>query len=213
MAAAAEELSATLFHTPGGISRQHRVIARGDAARANANARPARGRLDSCSTAPAGESEVAMRALLRLVLLLLLVVAVVWVMQNVDFKRLRTDGGAAAARVEEKVPDLDLDASKIAEELKQTGQVVRRRTARAAEKVAEATKDARTTAAIKAKLALDPQLSALDVSVDTTDGRVTLAGRADSPAAIARAIEIAFEEEGVYEVVSTLQVREPVKAS
>ena len=147
-----------------------------------------------------------MRALLRLVLLLFLVVAVVWVVQNVDFKRLRVDGSTAVAKVEEKVPDLD--ASKIAEELKQTGRVVRRRTARAAAQVAEATKDARTTAAIKTKLAFDPQLSALEVSVDTTDGRVTLAGRADSPAAIARAIEIAFEEDGVYEVVSTLQVRE-----
>ncbi len=152
-----------------------------------------------------------MRSLLRLVLLVFLVLAVVWMVQNVDFGRLRTGGSAAAAKVDEKIPDLD--ASKIAEELKQTGRVVRRRTSRAAEQVAEATKDARTTAAIKAKLALDPQLSALEVSVDTTDGRVTLAGRADSPAAIARAIEIAFEEEGVYEVISTLQVREPSRSS
>jgi hyperosmotically inducible protein len=145
-----------------------------------------------------------MGRLLRLVLLLFLVVAAVWMVQNVDFNRLRGDASRAATKVEK----IDLDASKIAEELKQTGRVVRRRAVQTAEKVAEATKDARTTAAIKTKLAVDPQLSALDVSVDTTDGRVTLAGRADSPAAIARAIEIAFEEEGVYEVISTLQVRE-----
>jgi hypothetical protein len=36
---------------------------------------------------------------------------------------------------------------------------------------------ARTTAAIKAQLAIDPRLSALEINVDTTDGRVTLAGR------------------------------------
>ena len=149
-----------------------------------------------------------MGRLLRLVMLLFLVVAVVWMVQNVDFSRLRGDASAAAAKAEK----IDLDASKIAEELKQTGRVVRRRAVQTAEKVAEATKDARTTAAIKTKLAIDPQLSALEVSVDTTDGRVTLAGRADSPAAIARAIEIAFEEEGVHEVVSTLQVREPARA-
>jgi osmotically-inducible protein OsmY len=103
----------------------------------------------------------------------------------------------------------DLDVAAIAEELKQTGRVVRRRAGQTAETVAEATRDARTTAAIKAKLALDPSLSALDVSVDTTDGRVTLAGRAASPEDIARAIEIAFQDDGVYEVVSTLQVRSP----
>lgn len=149
-----------------------------------------------------------MGRLLRLVLLLFLVVVAVWMVQNVDFSQLRGDASRAATRVEK----IDLDASKIAEELKQTGRVVRRRAVKTAEKVAEVTKDARTTAAIKTKLAIDPQLSALDVSVDTTDGRVTLAGRADSPAAIARAIEIAFEEEGVHEVVSTLQVREPARA-
>jgi osmotically-inducible protein OsmY len=160
-----------------------------------------------------------MGRLLRLVLLLFLVVGVVWALQNVDFRRLRVSAGelrGAAAKVDAKVPDLkvpDLDASKIAEELKQTGRVVRRRAVKAAEQVAEATKDARTTAAIKTKLALDPSLSALEVSVDTTDGRVTLAGRADSPADIARAIEIAFEQDDVYEVISTLQVRDSRKSS
>ena len=155
-----------------------------------------------------------MGRLLRLVLLLFLVLGLVWVAQNVDFKRLRasaTELRGAAGKVESKVPDLD--TAKIADELKQTGRVVRRRAQRTAEQVAEATKDARTTAAIKAKLAFDPSLSALDVSVDTTDGRVTLAGRADSPADIARAIEIAFEQDDVYEVISTLQVRESRKTS
>jgi len=155
-----------------------------------------------------------MGRLLRLVLLLFLVLGLVWVAQNVDFKRLRASAAdlrGAASKAESKVPDLD--TAKIAEELKQTGRVVRRRAINTAEKVAEATKDARTTAAIKAKLAFDSSLSALDVSVDTTDGRVTLAGRADSPADIARAIEIAFEQDDVYEVISTLQVRESRKTS
>jgi hyperosmotically inducible protein len=155
-----------------------------------------------------------MGRLLRLVLLLFLVLGLVWVAQNVDFKRLRASAGelrGAAGKVESKVPDLD--TAKIADELKQTGRVVRRRAQKTAEHVAEATKDARTTAAIKAKLAFDPSLSALDVSVDTTDGRVTLAGRADSPADIARAIAIAFEQDDVYEVISTLQVRESRKTS
>ncbi len=150
-----------------------------------------------------------MRGLLRLAALLCLVLVAVWAAQNVDFERLRFRPGGdlrgAAKQAGKAVPDLDVAA--IGEELKQTGRVVRRRAGKTAERVAEATKDTRTTAAIKAKLALDPSLSVLDVSVDTTDGRVTLAGRAASPTDIARAIEIAFEQDGVYEVVSTIQVQ------
>ena len=149
-----------------------------------------------------------MRGFLRLVALLCVVFGAIWLAQNVDLGSLRFRGGSELrGAVKKAVPDLDVTT--IAEELKQTGRVVRRRAAQAVETVAEATKDARTTASIKAKLALDPSLSALDVSVDTTDGRVTLAGRAASAADIARAIEIAFEEDGVHEVVSTLQVRPP----
>jgi osmotically-inducible protein OsmY len=159
-----------------------------------------------------------MRALLRLVTLVCLVLVAIWVAQNVDFGRLRLRAGGEihgaakqAEKAEKKLPDLDVAA--IAEELKQTGRVVRRRAEQTAQTVAEATKDARTTAAIKAKLALDPSLSALDVSVDTTEGRVTLAGRAASPADIARAIEIALDQDGVREVVSTLQVQSPRASS
>lgn len=152
-----------------------------------------------------------MRALLRLFVLVCFGLAAIWVAQNVDFStpRLRTgsDLRGAVRQAEKAIPDLNVAA--IADELKRTGRVVRRRAGQTAETVAEATKDARTTAAIKARLALDPSLSALEVSVDTTDGRVTLAGRAASAADIARAIEIAFEQDGVHEVVSTLQVRAP----
>jgi osmotically-inducible protein OsmY len=156
-----------------------------------------------------------MRGLLRLALLLCLVLGVVWLAQNVDLGTLRLRAGSelrgAVKQAEKAVPDVDV--ARIAEELQRTGRVVRRRAGQTAATVAEATKDARTTAAIKARLALDPSLSALDVSVDTTDGRVTLAGRAASTAAIARAIEIAFEQDGVYEVVSTLQVQSPRASS
>jgi osmotically-inducible protein OsmY len=152
-----------------------------------------------------------MRSLLRFAALLCLVLVAIWAAQNVDFGQLRLRGGSdlrgAVKQAGKAAPDLDVAA--IAEELKQTGRVVRRRAGQTAETLAEATRDARTTAAIKAKLALDPSLSALDVSVDTTDGRVTLAGRAASPEDIARAIEIALQDDGVYEVVSTLQVRSP----
>lgn len=156
-----------------------------------------------------------MRALLRLAMLLALVLGAIWVAQHVDLEgsRARAEGKVRGAvkKVEKALPDLE--AKSIAEELKRTGRVVRRRAGEAAAKVAKATDDARTTAAIKVKLALDPELSVFDVSVDTTDGRVTLAGRVDSPDEIARAIGIAFEQNEVREVISTLQVRPSPESS
>jgi len=158
-----------------------------------------------------------LRGLVRLAALVVLVLGVIWLAQNVDLGRLGgRAGGELRGAVKEAaaaIPELDLD--EIAAELKQTGRVVRRRAAGAAEKIAkaadeveEATRDARTTAAIKARLALDPSLSAFAVSVDTTDGVVTLAGHVDSPGDVARAIQIAFEQDDVHEVISTLQLRQ-----
>ena len=152
-----------------------------------------------------------MRSLLRLIVVVGLVVLLFWFVRNSKpglFARAGQDAkqgvDSAAREVKKAWGDLDKDA--IAAELKQTGRVVRRKTEQVARQVAEATEDARTTAAIKARFALDPKLSALDISVDTTEGRVTLAGRVDSPAEVARAMEIALEHDNVTEVISTLQV-------
>ena len=149
-----------------------------------------------------------MRTLLRLMLLVVLVLGAVWLVRNMGLgpERVNAEGAlkGAAAQVEKAVSDIDLKA--IADELKQTGRVIRRKAGQAARKIEDATEDGRTTAAIKARLALDPTLSALDISVDTTDGRVTLAGKVSSPQDVARAMQIALEQENVTEVVSTLQV-------
>jgi hyperosmotically inducible protein len=152
-----------------------------------------------------------MRTLFRLLLLIAVIVGVFWLLQQRNFDRVtreaKAEVGSAVRGAREAVEDLD--TPRIAEELKRTGQVVRRKAVKAAHKVAEATEDARTTASIKGRLALDPELSALEISVDTTDGRVTLAGRVDSPEHVARAMRLALEESNVQEVVSTLQVRAP----
>jgi osmotically-inducible protein OsmY len=154
-----------------------------------------------------------MRTLLRLLLVVLVILGALWLLQQRNVRQAtheaRGEVGSAVEGARKAVEDLD--AGSIAEELKRTGQVVRRKAAKAADKMAEATGDVRTTAAIKTKLALDPELSALDISVDTTDGRVTLAGRVESPELVARAMRLALEQDHVYEVVSTLQVREPGK--
>jgi osmotically-inducible protein OsmY len=113
----------------------------------------------------------------------------------------------AARQAKDLLADVDVPA--IEKELRETGRVVRRRSTQAARAIGEATEDVRTTAAIEAQFALDSRLSALDIDVNTIDGRVTLAGRVDSAADLARAIELAFQHDNVREVISTLQVARP----
>jgi osmotically-inducible protein OsmY len=84
---------------------------------------------------------------------------------------------------------------------------VRRKAQQVGQSIADATADARTTAAIKAKLVTDKNLSALNISVNTTDGVVTLSGVVSAPDDIGKAMVLAMEVEGVREVISTVQVK------
>jgi osmotically-inducible protein OsmY len=106
---------------------------------------------------------------------------------------------------------LHLRPEDIKDELGRTGQVIRRVAAEAGHAIADATADARTTAAIKAKLLASRDLSALNISVNTTTGVVTLSGAVASPEHISKAILLAMETSGVREVVSTLQVKPKAK--
>ena len=109
--------------------------------------------------------------------------------------------------VEEKLRVLDLRTSDFADELSRTGRVVRRKAREAVQAIADATADARTTATIKGKLVADRGLSTLKISVNTTDGIVTLSGAVPSPEDIGKAMLLAMDTDGVREVVSTLQVK------
>jgi hypothetical protein len=93
-------------------------------------------------------------------------------------------------------------------ELLETGRVVRRRTTQLPE-TSRLSHDELTTAAIEAQLARDPRLRSVPIDVSTVDGRVTLAGRVGSAAEVLRAIEIAFDNAGVRQVISTLQISQP----
>ena len=103
---------------------------------------------------------------------------------------------------------LELNAGEIRKELSATGKVVRRRARDLGAAIADVTADAQITTAVKTKLAADPELSALDISVDTTAGRVTLSGAVAAPRLIGKAIELALQTSGVHAVVSTLQVKQ-----
>jgi hypothetical protein len=116
-----------------------------------------------------------------------------------------SQGKSASNAIQEKLRVLDLRTNDFKDELARTGQIVRRKARAAGQAVADATADARTTAAIKAKLVTN--LSSLGISVNTTDGIVTLSGAVSSTEDISKAMLLAMDTEGVREVISTLQLK------
>jgi hypothetical protein len=114
---------------------------------------------------------------------------------------------SAGDMVEEQLRAFNLSPAIITNELARTGRVLRQKAAAAGQAVADATADARITAAIKAKLLQHPDLSAWSISVNTTAGTVTLSGFVSSAENIGKAVLVAIETDGVREVISTLQVQ------
>jgi osmotically-inducible protein OsmY len=162
-----------------------------------------------------------MRFIFRLFLLFVIVIALVWVFRAPILDRLGLVAGTSARRTGSDtrgasgtgertargdLSDLDFSVESIAQELRATGRVVRRKVAEAGRRLEESTRDARTTATLKARFALDPELKAREIEIGTTDGRVTLNGVVGSHEEVARAIRMAVEEDDVLEVTSTLQV-------
>jgi hyperosmotically inducible protein len=76
-----------------------------------------------------------------------------------------------------------------------------------AERVGQKVSDGTITAAVKADIAKDPDLSALRINVDTTDGKVSLSGKAPNEASKQRATQIAQNEKGVTSVDNQLAVQ------
>lgn len=115
-----------------------------------------------------------------------------------------SQAGKVGGSIKEKFSEIS--AEEIKEELGRTSMVVREKARAAGQSLLGSTANARTTAAIKARLIGEPGLSAFAINVDTTDGLVTLSGRVDSAEQVARAVKVAMETEGVHKVISTLQV-------
>jgi hyperosmotically inducible protein len=86
------------------------------------------------------------------------------------------------------------------------GQETRDAARTATDTVADKSRDATITGAVKMRLAQDPDLSALAINVDTTDGRVVLRGSAPNAAARSKASDLATAVEGVKSVSNELSV-------
>ena len=94
----------------------------------------------------------------------------------------------------------------IKNELNKTGTIVREKARQAGNTISDAAANAKITATIKAKLVADRDLPGFQLGVDTTDGVVTLSGKVTTVDAVARAVKIALDVDGVHKVYSTIQV-------
>jgi osmotically-inducible protein OsmY len=111
----------------------------------------------------------------------------------------KIDGALADA--EKKANEVKADAKSAASEASAD-------TRQAMNTASNAVKDAGITAAVNAKLAADPGLSALRINVDTAGGRVALSGDAPDTAARDRATALARSVEGVVEVENRLTLQQ-----
>ncbi len=160
-----------------------------------------------------------MKVLLALIVGVVIGVAGFWCFSTTRGRSVAQQAGAQiehttkAARdvIQEKLKILDLRPEDIKDDLARTGRVVRRKAREAGQAIADSTADARITTAIKTKLIASRDLSGLSISVNTTDGIVTLSGSVAAPEDIGKAMLIALETDGVREVVSTLQVKVKAK--
>lgn len=142
-----------------------------------------------------------------------ILLASIWYFSNKNphAEKARNDLTSAATEtkqfVQDKVGSWNLNTDQIKDELAKTGQIVRQKAQQAGSAVSDATSDGRITAAIKAKYLKDPDLSAIQIGVSTSNGKVTLSGTTSSVDNVKKAIQLAMDTDGVHEVVSTIQVK------
>jgi osmotically-inducible protein OsmY len=121
-------------------------------------------------------------------------------------ERARDEAKAVKNSVSNKLTEWHLTPDEIGSELARTGQVVRTKAQATGETIATATANARVITLIKAKYALDQELSARANEVDCESGQVTLRGNVASTALVAKAVGIALDTDGVSHVTAKLTV-------
>jgi osmotically-inducible protein OsmY len=94
-----------------------------------------------------------------------------------------------------------------ADKAREVGAKVGATAAVAADQGRKAINDGAMTAKIKAKMALDDTVKALDIDVDTVGSTVTLSGVVTSEAQKQKALTLARETAGVTQVIDQLKVR------
>jgi hypothetical protein len=147
-------------------------------------------------------------ALLRIVLVIIVVAAIAAFFVGYRFG----DGDRVIDRdpvVGTTGPDLDpdIDVDDDVDRARETGARVGERIAAGANRAEQMAADAALTAKIKSKMALDDNIDAIDIDIDTVDRVVTLRGNVDSADERERAMRLSRETEGVTSVVDQLVIR------
>jgi hyperosmotically inducible protein len=148
------------------------------------------------------------RALLRIILLIVVVAAIAAFFVGYRFAdrgsvgntedAVGTTGGTVVDRDRSDVVDLD--------RARDTGARIGETVAVGASRAERLARDAGLTAKIKSKMALDDLVKARTIDVDTIDGTVTLSGSVESAAERDRALQLARETEGVTSVMDRLTI-------
>jgi hyperosmotically inducible protein len=140
-----------------------------------------------------------MRALFRLVLVLILLVGAgflllgYWTGSSWNVGRGPNIGGPGGAIDTEKA--------------RERGAEIGEQSARAAARLKEGVNEASLTAKIKAKMALDDTVKAREIGVSTAGSTVTVSGSVRTGAERTRALALARETEGVTNVIDRLELR------
>lgn len=112
----------------------------------------------------------------------------------------------AGEKVDAAISTMEQKAEVVGAEVKQGVEAAKEGATSAMDNASDMARDAAITTQIKADLARDPDLSALKIDVDTTDGKVVLKGSAPSDAARERASAKALAVAGVTAVDNQLRV-------
>ena len=93
------------------------------------------------------------------------------------------------------------------ERVRETGAEIAGQVVKGAERAGAALEEARLTAKIKSKMALDDTLDSSRINVDTEGTVVTVTGAVPTSAQHQRALQLARETQGVTDVVDKLEIR------
>jgi osmotically-inducible protein OsmY len=120
----------------------------------------------------------------------------------------RHDDRTIGQRVDAANERAQTAAENAKDEAKRAATDIREETRVATSEATDKVTDAAISASIKTDLAKDPDLSALKIDVDTSNGHVTLHGSAPSDEARARATKLASNVKGVTSVDNELSVQQ-----
>jgi hyperosmotically inducible periplasmic protein len=116
------------------------------------------------------------------------------------------DDRTAGQRLDDGIAKMEQKSDQARQDTREAMDAMGQKVDGAADKMGAEASDASITTAIKAGLAGDPKLSALDVKVETNNGHVTLDGTAPDLAARDRAGSMALAAKGVQSVNNRIKV-------